>query len=591
MDKKQKIKTTQQKMYLLIAVVAVGFILSTLVSSYSLSNYSVGAEQNTQYLLDGQQTSDDIQKAELFIRLKLAQVLRGYVEVENAFSLSEEEINALRKGIVSNIKAIDQTSSKIGKITNNALVTIKKLELSSDEMAKIKATLMKVKDDFLFTATAIQSLAEKANEIEFSSLKEETQAVLDASDQLEKSTQDLQSSFSLLRLRSQAQLNALKHKYITELIGASLVLFLLASGLAIRMSASISKRLAGTIKALEALGNGDTTNELKPSGANDDIALLRQAYRNLRAGVIEQEKMARQEKERELVEKEKNEAIANMCASFDTNSSALVASLNKITDELNQTGNVVSLEANETAQSSTQVSSSASDASDDVRNVAAATEQLSASVAQVVSQAQETSQRSNSANDSVKQAIQNSVELEEASQSINSVLGIIQDLAEQTNLLALNATIEAGRAGEAGKGFAVVASEVKLLSKQTSEAADEIAQRISAMKNASSNVSNQLNQVNERVEDISVMSRETVQAMEEQNAAICEISKNIDAISLRLQNVDQETSRLSTSSERSRNAATMLNELVEKNQSQAQAVAQAFTSFTKDIRHAQDTKR
>ncbi len=53
-------------------------------------------------------------------------------------------------------------------------------------------------------------------------------------------------------------------------------------------------------------------------------------------------------------------------------------------------------------------------------------------------------------------------------------LGSIEAIASQTNLLALNATIEAARVGEAGRGFAVVANEVRLLSRQTVAASDQI---------------------------------------------------------------------------------------------------------------------
>ena len=69
-------------------------------------------------------------------------------------------------------------------------------------------------------------------------------------------------------------------------------------------------------------------------------------------------------------------------------------------------------------------------------------------------------------------------------QSIESILDIIRNIAGQTNLLALNATIEAARAGDAGRGFAVVAQEVKSLARQTAQATDEIAAKISAIQAA-----------------------------------------------------------------------------------------------------------
>lgn len=58
--------------------------------------------------------------------------------------------------------------------------------------------------------------------------------------------------------------------------------------------------------------------------------------------------------------------------------------------------------------------------------------------------------------------------------NLKQLTELVKNIANQTNLLALNAAIEAARAGEYGRGFAVVAEQVRILSSQSSEAAEKI---------------------------------------------------------------------------------------------------------------------
>lgn len=66
---------------------------------------------------------------------------------------------------------------------------------------------------------------------------------------------------------------------------------------------------------------------------------------------------------------------------------------------------------------------------------------------------------------------------------LTPVVKVIASIAHQTTMLALNAEIEATRAGNAGQAFAVIADEVKELSKRSTSAAADIAEKLNVTVN------------------------------------------------------------------------------------------------------------
>ena len=216
---------------------------------------------------------------------------------------------------------------------------------------------------------------------------------------------------------------------------------------------------------------------------------------------------------------------------------SLSGALARIADSSVAVGNA----SEELASVSSQLQSSAAETSEQmglatrasketntsVRLVAASAHQVGAGIRSVAQNAQEAAAVAATAVRAATDAKAAIRQLGESSEQIDNVIRVINAIAEQTNILALNAEIEAARAGDAGKGFAVVANEVKELAKETARATDDIARRVSAIRDDSRGAVTAISEIGRIIEQISTTQSAIATSVQEQSAATAEITRNM----------------------------------------------------------------
>ncbi len=183
--------------------------------------------------------------------------------------------------------------------------------------------------------------------------------------------------------------------------------------------------------------------------------------------------------------------------------------------------------SSEQLQSAKTVGGGIDEVSNTFEVVAAAAQELDASISEITRQANQSSVEAEAAVERTEAANVTVRQLAESSERIGEVVGLIEEIAAQTNLLALNATIEAARAGEAGRGFAVVAAEVKNLAQQTTKATGDITQQISTIQSTMRDAVGAIDGINSTIKQISNVSTSIAGAVGQQSSATADISRNV----------------------------------------------------------------
>ena len=323
-------------------------------------------------------------------------------------------------------------------------------------------------------------------------------------------------------------------------IAISTIIILLVVGFLI--SKSITVPLYKVTESLRdiAEGEGDLTKELDES-RQDEIGELAKCFntftdklKHLISDIAQHsKKLAEMSQESEAVASSLDQSSTDMIAKINGSSSQIISvsqdaqEMAKTADEMKNNSQEISNTTGIVNNNINSIAAAVEETQVSLNNLREATEQLSQSSNEIARNTAKTKATTQQAVKYVTSTQERMNTLNIASNEISEVVNTINEISEQTKNLALNATIEAARAGEAGKGFAVVANEVKDLAKQTSDATETIAMRISSVQDSTTEAVQQIQGVLDIVRNLNDSFDIIAAAVEEQDITVKDNSNNI----------------------------------------------------------------
>lgn len=340
-----------------------------------------------------------------------------------------------------------------------------------------------------------------------------------------------------------------------------------------------SMRPLGDLAAsVRSIAEGQLDRPAPCADRTDQLGQIGRAIEVLRDGALRAREAKKQMSAERVAKDRRQEAMDQLTTDFGTTVSGVLVKLTGSADGMRSAAGSMAKAAEETRGEMESTAAEASGSSRNLSTVAAATEQLTASVSEI---SRQVGQAAGAAQEAVllAQTTDTTVAgLSDAAEQISEVVRLISDIAGQTNLLALNATIEAARAGHAGKGFAVVAAEVKQLASQTAQATSRIGTQVTAIQSVTGEAVKAVRGVVAAISQVSEVASAISTSVDQQGVATREIALQVQGIAQVTDNATRAMRDVCSTAEQS---GTISNTVL----SAAEQVAQQSDGLRQEVDH------
>jgi methyl-accepting chemotaxis protein len=350
---------------------------------------------------------------------------------------------------------------------------------------------------------------------------------------------------------------------------------------------SITRPLRLMAQTMSRMAEGDLNVVIPGARRADEIGAMAQAVAVFRDNAVALRATERlRASEREHAAAEKAAALEAVASAFEHEILEIAAAIAQSSTELEVFARGMTAVLDESHRHARNAATAASATTDGAAGVAAAVEELSASISDIGGQVNNATGIVDEATRRTDSALTNASALAATVRDIDQVANLITAIAGQTNLLALNATIEAARAGEAGRGFAVVAQEVKALAAQTTNALAQIREKTASVGHAIGVVQDANAELAKSMEAVSEISAAISNSVCLQDEAARKIAQTVDGTAKRTVEVSDSIAGVSDLVHRSGQGADQVLAAAAELSRQAAVLSRDAGEFTRRVRQA-----